>query len=298
MLTFRIAITAAVMAFITALTACMIFIQIATYHAAAREAASAAMDAATANTLSRLEAEVSELSSLVRVLSTNPSLADSDDRSEVDGVVFLFKAALRELPQADSVHVAYDNGCWLQVRRLDVLDATERQRLEAPPGAVYNINLVRPNAGGALSMRRVFEDEHGNKIEQFDLWNYGYDARERSWYRDTQQRNRALVSPPYASFSIGTPMITLSAPLRGGVRGVLAADLKLDKFSDLVQAQRPGEHGTAVIFDAFGVLLAHPDFARLLEHARHHPSHPQMPQIDEIRNGLIGAVMRRWDGSD
>src|SRR5437762_2801428 len=102
----------------------------------------------------------------------------------------------------------------------------------------------------------------------------------------------------YASFSIGTPMITLSAPLRGGVRGVLAADLKLDKFSDLVQAQRPGEHGTAVIFDAFGVLLAHPDFARLLEHARHHPSHPQMPQIDEIRNGLIGAVMRRWDGSD
>jgi len=53
-------------------------------------------------------------------------------------------------------------------------------------------------------------------------------------------------------------MITLSAPLRGGVRGVLAADLKLDKFSDLVQAQRPGEHGTAVIFDAFGVILAHP----------------------------------------
>src|ERR1700730_12697847 len=38
MLTFRIAITAAVMAFITALTACLIFIQGATYHAAAREA--------------------------------------------------------------------------------------------------------------------------------------------------------------------------------------------------------------------------------------------------------------------
>ena len=82
MLTFRIAITAAVMAFITALTACLIFIQIATFHAAARAAASAAMDAASANTLSRLEAQVSELSSVVRVLSTNPSLADSDDRSE------------------------------------------------------------------------------------------------------------------------------------------------------------------------------------------------------------------------
>jgi hypothetical protein len=68
MLTFRIAITAAVMAFVTALTACLIFIQIATFHAAARAAASTAMDAASASTLSRLEVEVSELSTLVRVL--------------------------------------------------------------------------------------------------------------------------------------------------------------------------------------------------------------------------------------
>ena len=51
-------------------------IQIATFHAAAREAASAAMDAASANTLSRLEAQISELNAVVRVLSTNPSLAD------------------------------------------------------------------------------------------------------------------------------------------------------------------------------------------------------------------------------
>ena len=94
-MTFRIAITAAVMAFITALTGCLIFIQIATFHAAARAAASAAMDAASANTLNRLEADVSELSSLVRVLSSNPSLTDSDDRREIDGAIVLFKAALQ-----------------------------------------------------------------------------------------------------------------------------------------------------------------------------------------------------------
>ena len=298
MLTFRIAITAAVMGFVTALTACLVLIQIATFHVAARAAASAAMDAASANTLSRLEAEVSELSTLVGVLSSNPFLADSDDRSEVGGAVGLFKAALRELPQADSVYVGYDNGCWLQVRRLDVLDPTERQKLGAPAGAVYNVNLVRPTSGGALPMRRIFEDEHGNKIEQLDLWDYGYDARTRSWYRDTMRADRALVSSPYASFSIGTPMITLSAPLRGQVRGVIATDLKLDKFSDWVHAQRPGEHGTAVIFDSFGVLIAHPEFARLVDYARAHPSHPQLPEIGEIRSGRVGAVMQRWDGSD
>lgn len=77
MLTFRIAITAAVIAFITALTASLVFTELGTFHAVARAAASAAMDAASASTLSRLEAEVSRLSSVVDVLSSNPSLADS-----------------------------------------------------------------------------------------------------------------------------------------------------------------------------------------------------------------------------
>jgi len=147
-------------------------------------------------------------------------------------------------------------------------------------------------------MRRIFEDEGGHKTGQLDLPDYDYDARKRNWYRETMQAGRALVSSPYASFSIGTPMITLSAPLHGHVRGVIAADLKLDKFSEFVHAQRPGEHGTAVIFDSFGVLIAHPDFARLAAEAMTHPSHPQLPEIWEIRSGLVGAVMRRWDGSE
>ena len=297
MLTFRIAITATVMAFITVLAACLIFIQVATYRAATAAAAAAAMDAASTNTLNRLEAEVSAVGTLVRVLASNPSLTDLDDRSEVGPAIALFKAALHELPQADSIYVGYDNGCWLQVRRLDVLGPTERRRLGAPPGAIHNLNLVRPTPAGDLPMRRIFEDEWGNKIDQLDLWNYGYDARNRVWYRDTMRAARAVVSSPYASFSIGTPMITLSAPLQGNVRGVIAADLKLDKFSELVFAQRPGEHGTAIIFDAFGKLVAHPDFARLIDHAMTHPSRRQIPEITEIRSGLVGAVMRQWDGS-
>jgi adenylate cyclase len=66
----------------------------------------------------------------------------------------------------------------------------------------------------------------------------------------------------------------------------------------LVYAQRPGEHGTAIIFDSFGVLIAHPEFARLVEYARVHPSHPQLPEIGGIHDGLVGAVMQKWDGGD
>jgi len=298
MTTFRIAITTAVMAFVTALTASLMFIQIATFHAAARAAASAAMDAASVNTLNRIEDEVSELSSMLQVLSSNPSVSNPDNKGEVDDAIVLFKAALRELPQADSLYVGYDSGYWLQVRRLDALNPAEREKLEVPNGAFYNINLVRPTAGEALPMRRIFEDAQGHQIEQLDLPDYGYDVRKRDWYRNTMQADRALVSSPYASFSIDTPMITLSAPLRVHVRGVIGADLKLDTFSELVQAQRPGEHGVAVIFDSSGVLIAHPDFSRLVDYARRHSSNPQLPQIREVETGLVGAVMQNWDGSD
>jgi adenylate cyclase len=257
------------------------------------------MDAASANTLSRLEGDISEINSVVRVLSSNPSLTNSDDRGEADGAIALFKTALHELPQADSLYVGYDNGCWLQVRRLDVLGPAEREKLGAPSAAVYNVNLVRPTSDGSLPMRRIFQDEQGNTIQQTDLLDYGYDPRERVWYRDTMRADRGLVSSPYPSFSIGTPMITLSAPLSGNARGVIAADLKLDKFSDLVHAQRPGEHGTAIIFDSFGVLIAHPDFARLMEYASAGDlPDPQLPQIGQIRTGLVGAVMQGWDGGD
>ena len=142
-MTFRATITLAVMAFVLALAACLILIQIMSFRAATREAASAVMDAASANALNRLEAQVSELAAVVTILSTNPFLADPEDRSEVDGAVDFLKTALNQLPQADSLYVGYENGAWLQVRRVDDLDQTQRSRLGAPTGAVYNINLVR-----------------------------------------------------------------------------------------------------------------------------------------------------------
>ena len=298
MVTFRIALTAAVMAFVIVLAACLIFIQIATFRASARAAASAALDSASANTLSRLEADITELSSLLRVLSTNPSLADTDDRSEVDGAIAMFKAALGELPQTDSLHIGYENGCWLQVRRLDVLDASERRKLGAPDDAVYNVNLVRPAARDSLPMHRIFQDERGNELTRLEIPDYGYDVRKRGWYQNTLRADQPTVSSPYRSFSIGTPMMTLAAPLRGRVRGAIAADLKLDNFGELVNAQRPGTHGTAIVFDSFGILLAHPDLGRLVNDVSGDPSQVQLPEIGEMRSGLVGAAMRNWDGGD
>ena len=298
MLTFRTSITFAVMAFIVALAALLIAIQVRALRWATQEAASAYMDATSAKAFGRLQTEISAIASLVHVLATSSSVADSNDRTETGPAIPLFKAALQELPQMDSIYAGFENGAWLQVRRIGDLSDEQRERLRAASGATVAINLIRPAPGGELPMRRIFEDRQGNEVGQLDLWKYGYDARNRPWYRETMKADRPLVSSPYLAFSIGAPVITVSAPLRGKVPGILAADLKLDTFSDFVQAQRPGEHGIVLIFDSTGSLIAHPDFAQFVVDAMTHPSRPQLPNVKEINSGVVAAVLRKSKGRD
>ena len=288
----------AVMAFIVALTALLIFIQIRSLHWATQEAASAYMDATSTKVLGRLQGELTAISSLVHVLATSSSVADLNDRSETGRAIPLFKTALQELPQMDSIYAGFDNGAWLQVRRISDLTQEQREKLRAPPNADLVINLVRPTADGDLPMRRIFQDRKGNEVDEIDLWNYGYDTRKRSWYRSTMNADRPYVSEPYLAFSIGAPVITVSAPLRGKVPGVLAADLKLDTFSEFVQAQRPGEHGTVMIFDQAGSLIAHPHFAELVTRAMTNPSQSQLPSTDAISSGLVASIIRKTHNLD
>jgi adenylate cyclase len=298
MLTFRTSITSAVMAFIVALAALLIAIQVRALHSATRESASAYMDVTSTKALGRLQTEIFAIASLVRVVATSSNVADSNESTEISPAIALFKAALQELPQMDSIYAGFENGAWFQVRRTSDLNEEQRERLRATPGADIVIQVVRPTPGGKLPMRRIFEDRQGNDVGQLDLWKYGYDARARPWYQETMKANRSLVSSPYLDFTIGTPVITVSAPLRGKVPGVLAADLKLDTFSDFVQAQRPGEHGIVLIFDSTGSLIAHPNFAQLVTSATTHPSQPQLPNIKAINSGVAAAVLRGAHGRD
>ena len=279
------------MAFVVALTALLIAIQLRSLRSATQEAASAYMDATSTKVLGRLQGELSTISSLVHVLATSSSVADSNERSETGRAIPLFKAALQELPQMDSIYAGFENGAWLQVRRISDLTEEQRERLRAPANADFAINLIRPTAGGDLPLRRIFQDKEGNEIGEIDIWKYGYDTRKRSWYWATMQADRPYVSEPYLSFNIGAPVITVSAPLRGKVPGVIAADLKLDTFSEFVQAQRPGEHGTVMIFDQAGSIIA--QFADFVASAMTHPAQSALPSIDEVNSGILATVLHR-----
>src|SRR5579863_417268 len=82
MLTFRTSITFAVMAFIVALATLLIAIQVRTLRWATQEAASANMDATSSKASGRLQTEITAIASLVHVLATSSSVADSDEKTE------------------------------------------------------------------------------------------------------------------------------------------------------------------------------------------------------------------------
>src|ERR1700755_3675171 len=113
------------------------------------------MDATSTKVLGRLQGELSTISSLVHVLATSSSVADSNERTKTGRAIPLFKAALQELPQMDSVYAGFENGAWLQVRRIGDLNDVQRGRFRATPVASVAINLVRPTRSGELPMRRI-----------------------------------------------------------------------------------------------------------------------------------------------
>lgn len=295
MLTFRTTITLAVLSLVTALALCLVSVQVAVMHVAAEAAAAASMTMASKRTLTTLEGELSDLETLILVQAMSPFLADSDQRTETGGAIGLFKTALRRLPHVDSLYVGYDNGCWLQVRGVDTLSETERERIAVPAGATFLVSLVRPTAAGELPLLRVFQDEQGHNLTEQRIPNYGYDVRRRDWYRAALAADRATIGLPYLSFSLGSPVITLSAPLHGKARGVIAADLKLDTFSDFVDAERPGEHGSAIVFSPGGTLIAYPNYRRLIAADA---AGRELPNIHGVSSIPIAAILRGWNKAD
>ena len=101
-------------------------------------------NAASTKALGRLQGELSAVASLVNVLATSSSVANSDERSETGRAIPLFKAALQEMPQMDSIYAGFDNGAWLQVRRMSDLSPDQRDRLRAPANADIAIRSGSP----------------------------------------------------------------------------------------------------------------------------------------------------------
>lgn len=81
-MSFRLTLTACVMAMIGLLAALLIFVQIRTLDRATEDAATTTMDAASRSTVSFLQLQIEMLSRMARTLSFSPAIMQSSDPSD------------------------------------------------------------------------------------------------------------------------------------------------------------------------------------------------------------------------
>ena len=163
-----------------------------------------------------------------------------------------------------------------QVNQLDGWLLGKVKVLEITAGTIVS---VRPDADITVSMLSGYKDFDREISDMYfasvdgrmidgNGWipPAGYDPRLRPWFRSASGQNRPAFSEPYHDQATGQWAISIGMPFRsptGQMRGVIAADLPLDTLAASVKNIRLRDEGYAFLFDARGLMLAHPD-ARLV----------------------------------
>ncbi|MDB5935626.1 MAG: diguanylate cyclase [Massilia sp.] len=101
-------------------------------------------------------------------------------------------------------------------------------------------------------------------------------AAGKQYYEDTLARKRGIVSAPFRSGLSGAPIVLVTAPLlddTGKVALVVAGAIELQRSAFLRQIDllRPGKTGFVFIMTSAGILVDHPDKARLMQHIHQRP---------------------------
>ena len=98
----------------------------------------------------------------------------------------------------------------------------------------------------------------------------GYDPRTRPWYSAGLDSKELVWTDPYPDASTGAIVVTASIPVYDNeddsrIIGIMAIDLYLDYFTELVKQLKLGESGQAYIVASDGSIIAHEDQAMLGE---------------------------------
>ncbi|OQW95675.1 MAG: hypothetical protein BWK79_01650 [Beggiatoa sp. IS2] len=152
------------------------------------------------------------------------------------------------LPQVQTIFIADTYGNYVQVRREPDLATRLINRSVNPPVEKW---LIRDEN------YRVIRVENGDA---------NFDPRTRPWYKNTQAEPRIYWTDVYVFTTTQTPGISASYPVldaQGQLIAVTCINTPLYSLSNFLAEQKVGQHGVALIVNAHGELVAHPDRQRL-----------------------------------
>lgn len=95
-----------------------------------------------------------------------------------------------------------------------------------------------------------------------------YDSRKRDWYREAvQNRGKAVWSDPYLDAGeVGGIVVTVARAVEkeGRLVGVVGMDIKLSRFSNIINDVKYGDEGYLMLINSKGEIFSHPDKQMLM----------------------------------
>ena len=100
-------------------------------------------------------------------------------------------------------------------------------------------------------------------------WDYDWDPPQRPWHRDAMANpDKVMLVDPYVDAQTKKLVVTFCRTVRndeGSITGVIAADVTLDKITEIVTGEKLTGDGSTFLVDENGVFIVHPDRSYVLE---------------------------------
>ena len=221
-----------------------------------------------------------------------------DDLTRPD-LVRMLLPVIREHPRLYSLYIGFKaDGRFAEAIRIPEGTHFFGPRGTAvPPGAAYVLRLISRSLGAPVETWSYVTSD-GGVLGSETAPVVHYDPRERVFFHQALATpDRVALSNPYIFESTGRPGISASRLVRlpGGMIAVVGADLRLDGFSSFLKTAAPGVHGTAMIIDDAGFIIASPDIGQSVR--RVHGSFA-MSRARDVGDDAVRAVMASHAYSD
>ncbi|MBR1174001.1 adenylate/guanylate cyclase domain-containing protein [Bradyrhizobium sp. KB893862 SZCCT0404] len=222
------------------------------------------------------------------ILAGLPAIQEADiaDNTRLYG---LMAAMLRNNPQLFNLYVGYEDGSFIEMDVIDRAKPAFRAGLKTDEDAAFRLVVISRTSGSAPVTQYLSE----NLIAVAEVPGpAGYDPRQRPWYVEAFKNDKTLLTGPYVFYATGEPGYTLRTPLKEGRRGVVAGDVLLNRFEDMLAEQKLGQSGLAFLFNDAERIVGHPAMSRLM--AEIPERQDGLPQLGALGLPAVVPIVRSW----
>jgi adenylate cyclase len=140
----------------------------------------------------------------------------------------------------------------------------------------------------------IRRDLDGNVVDEETSFDESYDPRNRPWYKGAVDSKEPYWSHLYIFFTSQTHGITVSLPIveKGDERlGVFGLDIEIKEISEFLKTLKIGRNGEAIIIDADGYIVAHPELEKIVK--REGDVYKPI-RVEELGNPVLNRAYNRF----